>query len=104
MKQIYFDCGVEHLLFVRYNPDSYKTFDFSAGGNEKGKTHIKSKKYKSLQNKLLVKYLKEKMTSANEEAEELNIQCNIKEQQERDNNEDYIVQVIERDEARLRRK
>ena len=39
-----------------------------------------------------------------EEAEELNIQCNIKEQQERDNNEDYIEQVIERDEARLRRK
>lgn len=39
-----------------------------------------------------------------EEAEELNIQCNIKEQQERDNNEDYIDGVIERDEAKLRRK
>jgi hypothetical protein len=25
MKQLYFDCGVENLLFIRYNPDSYKT-------------------------------------------------------------------------------
>ena len=25
MKEIYFDCGVENLLFIRYNPDSYKT-------------------------------------------------------------------------------
>lgn len=24
MKQIYFDCGVERMLFVRYNPDKYK--------------------------------------------------------------------------------
>ena len=27
MKEIYFDCGVKHLLFIRYNPDSYKTID-----------------------------------------------------------------------------
>ena len=27
MKQIYFDCGVEHLLFVRYNPDKYKLLE-----------------------------------------------------------------------------
>jgi len=27
MKEIYFDCGVEHLLFIRYNPDKYKTLD-----------------------------------------------------------------------------
>jgi hypothetical protein len=27
MKQIYFDVGVENLLFIRYNPDSYKTMD-----------------------------------------------------------------------------
>jgi hypothetical protein len=39
-----------------------------------------------------------------EEAEELNIQCNIKEQSERDNNEDTIDQLIEKEEAKLRRK
>ena len=27
MKQIYFDCGVEHLLFIRYNPDKYKLLE-----------------------------------------------------------------------------
>ena len=27
MKQIYFDCGVEHLLFIRYNPDTYVSLD-----------------------------------------------------------------------------
>jgi len=25
MKEIYFDCGVENILFIRYNPDTYKT-------------------------------------------------------------------------------
>ena len=25
MKQIYMDCGVKNLLFIRYNPDSYKS-------------------------------------------------------------------------------
>ena len=25
MKEIYFDCGVKNLLFIRYNPDTYKT-------------------------------------------------------------------------------
>ena len=40
-----------------------------------------------------------------EEAEELNIQCNIKEQSERDNhNEDFTDQLIEKEEAKLRRK
>ena len=24
MKQLYFDCGLENMLFIRYNPDSYK--------------------------------------------------------------------------------
>ncbi len=27
MKEIYFDCGVNHLLFIRYNPDKYITLD-----------------------------------------------------------------------------
>ena len=27
MKQLYFDCGVENLLFIRYNPDDYKVCD-----------------------------------------------------------------------------
>jgi len=39
-----------------------------------------------------------------EEAEELNIQCNIKEQEERDNQNDTIEAIIEQQEARLRRK
>ena len=25
MKELYFACGVKHLLFIRYNPDTYKT-------------------------------------------------------------------------------
>ena len=28
MKEIYFDCGVENLLFIRYNPDNYKTVTY----------------------------------------------------------------------------
>lgn len=27
MKQLYFDYGVQHLLFIRYNPDKYISFD-----------------------------------------------------------------------------
>lgn len=27
MKEIYFDCGVENLLFIRYNPDSYLSLE-----------------------------------------------------------------------------
>ena len=38
-----------------------------------------------------------------EEAEELNIQCNMKEQTERDNNEDTIDMLIEKEEGKLRR-
>jgi len=47
MKQIYFDCGVEHLLFIRYNPDNYKVLE---GG--KPITPIQRKK-------LLIKIIKE---------------------------------------------
>ena len=39
-----------------------------------------------------------------EEAEELNIQCNIKEQGERDGQEEQVDGIIEQQEARLRRK
>lgn len=39
-----------------------------------------------------------------EEAEELNIQCNIKEQGERDGQEEQVDAIIEQQEARLRRK
>ncbi len=46
MKQLYFDVGVQNLLFVRYNPDNYK--------------HIPGqKKYKNLERKqYLIKFLK----------------------------------------------
>ena len=27
MKELYFAVGVKHLLFIRYNPDTYKTID-----------------------------------------------------------------------------
>lgn len=30
MKQIYHDCGVQNVLFIRYNPDTYKTLDVAA--------------------------------------------------------------------------
>ena len=43
-------------------------------------------------------------TKRYEEAEELNIQCNIKEQQERDGQEEQVDQIIDQQEARLRRK
>ena len=46
MKQIYYDCGVEHLLFIRYNPDSYKTLS--------GKRMELNKR-----EEFLIKYLKE---------------------------------------------
>ena len=39
-----------------------------------------------------------------EEAEELNNQCNFKEQQEKDGQEDTIDSIIEQQETRLRRK
>ena len=39
-----------------------------------------------------------------EEAEELNIQCNIREQAERDGQEDQVNKIIEQQESRLRRK
>lgn len=47
MKQIYFDCGIERILFIRYNPDKYIS-------SEKIVSKIKREKY-------LMKYLKEKM-------------------------------------------
>ena len=49
MKQIYFDCGVEHILFVRYNPDSYKPLDC-----DKPESRIKREEYLI---KLLKKYI-----------------------------------------------
>jgi hypothetical protein len=47
MKQIYMDCGVEHLLFIRYNPDSYKSTS----------TKFRAPKRKEY----LIKFLREKM-------------------------------------------
>jgi hypothetical protein len=51
MKQIYMDCGVKNLLFIRYNPDAYEstTTKFKA---------IKRKEY-------LLKFLKEKIETDN---------------------------------------
>ncbi len=55
MKQIYFDCGVERLLFVRYNPDSFKTFE---GDAVNPRTQCVSK---ARRQDLLVKYVKEEL-------------------------------------------
>ena len=46
MRQLYFDCGVENLLFIRYNPDKYIPVSGSAV-NKAGKQEF------------LLKYLKE---------------------------------------------
>lgn len=43
-------------------------------------------------------------TKRYEEAEELNMKCNFKEQEERDGQEEQIESIIEQQEARLRRK
>lgn len=46
MKQLYFDCGVENLLFIRYNPDTYKPLQGKPDSDKKRR-------------EFLVKYLKE---------------------------------------------
>jgi hypothetical protein len=49
MKQIFFDIGVEQLLFIRYNPDSYKP-----DAEEKEESNLNRQDY-------LIKYLKRMM-------------------------------------------
>jgi len=51
MRQIYFDCGMPYLLFIRYNPDDFK-------GNNKI-SDSKRKEY-------LLKFLKERLTDKTE--------------------------------------
>jgi len=46
MKQLYFDIGVENVLFIRYNPDSYKPL------SGKPETTVKRKEY-------LLKYIED---------------------------------------------
>ena len=48
MKQLYFDCGVENLLFIRYNPDPYKPLSGSQEAIREREVY-------------LVKYLNEKL-------------------------------------------
>ena len=47
MKQLYFDVGVQNLLFVRYNPDNYKCVE-----GQKKYTDTARREY-------LIKYLNE---------------------------------------------
>ena len=49
MKEIYFDCGTKHLLFIRYNPDKYKTIE-----GQKSETQLQRRE-------LLIKIIKEKL-------------------------------------------
>jgi len=49
MGQIYFDCGLPYVLFIRYNPDSYKEI-----GNEKNFSSERRQEY-------LLKFLKENL-------------------------------------------
>ena len=54
MRQLYFDYGVEHLLFIRYNPDSYLSLD--SNGDEITTTKPERAKQRE---EFLVKYLRE---------------------------------------------
>ena len=54
MKQIYFDCGVQHLLFVRYNPDKYKLLETTLRCESKNNRE-----------KYLVRYIKEQLVINN---------------------------------------
>ncbi len=52
MKEIYFDCGVKNLLFIRYNPDIYKTVT--------GEIPMTKKKRQDLLVKIIREQLKKK--------------------------------------------
>lgn len=40
MKQIYYDCGISHLLFIRYNPDDYKATGINKLDNKKREEYL----------------------------------------------------------------
>ena len=54
MKQIYYDCGVSHLLFIRYNPDKYKALNGAVFNQDKRE---------DLLIKLIQKYIDDKFPS-----------------------------------------
>ena len=60
MKQIYFDCGENNLLFIRYNPDEYKTIS-----NKEDAINIRED--------FLIRFLNSKIESTDDQLKGLNV-------------------------------
>ena len=58
MKELYFACGVNHLLFIRYNPDTYITVNGQNPGFLEGNPQTRSADKNKKREELLVKILK----------------------------------------------